>query len=405
LVVAPGVPLTHPAPHWVVCKAKAAGVEVIGDIELFFRERGRVAPRSPVIAITGTNGKSTTTALTAHVLRELGFDVQMGGNIGVGVLSLAPPAAGRIHVLELSSYQIDTTPTLVPTVGVLLNITPDHLDRHGTLETYAAVKARLPHKAERAVVCLDDALTRGIASSIAPAVRLCAFASEVSDGSSLPMFRTDGARLLDVDGQAIVSLAGIGALRGAHNAQNALACLTALSALAKALPGLGVWQPARLQAAFASFPGLAHRMEQLGHVGKVLIVNDSKATNADSTEKALAAFDRDIYWIAGGTPKEGGILPLAGFFPRVAKAYLIGQSADAFAETLAGHSPTEICGTLDVAIASAVRDAEGSAAPMPVVLLSPACASFDQYRSFEHRGDHFRTLAFALPGFAKIASA
>ncbi len=404
LVIAPGVPLTHPVPHWTVEKARAAGVEIVGDIELFFRERAKTAPDAPVIAITGTNGKSTTTALTAHVLRELGYDVQMGGNIGVGVLSLAPPATNRIHVLELSSFQIDTTPTLNPTVGVLLNVTPDHLDRHGTFESYAAVKERLVAGASRAVIALDDDITRGVAMRLAGHKPVYPFSTQGKPRGERP-FWSDGTKLMAAVGGrelCIADLSGIGSLRGSHNAQNALAALAAIRALDEACPWLGVWQPPKLQAALKTFPGLVHRMEQLGYAGKALIINDSKATNADSTEKALAAFERGIYWIAGGTPKEGGIAPLAAYFPRVAKAYLIGLCAPEFAATLEGKVPYEMSGTLDVALASAVRDAAASDAPEPVVLLSPACASYDQFKSFEHRGDAFRALAAQLPGFKSI---
>jgi UDP-N-acetylmuramoylalanine--D-glutamate ligase len=420
LVLAPGVPLTHPKPHWTVERAQAARVEIIGDVELFFRERARSAPNAPVIAITGTNGKSTTTALTAHVLTELGFDVQMGGNIGVSVLALEPFAKNRIHVVELSSFQIDTTPSLdappsplwtgipsprggggsatAPSVGALLNVTPDHLDRHGTVEHYTAVKERLIQGSARAAVALDDSITTAAAARIAPQ-RLYAFA--VTDTATAKLFAIGQTLHIRENGTPLhlADLSAIGSLRGTHNVQNALATLTAIRALHDECPGLGVWQPDKFQLALTSFGGLVHRMEQLGRVGRVLFINDSKATNADSTEKALAAFSGDIFWICGGTPKEGGIEPLAPYFPRVTKAYLVGVCAPDFARTLEGKVAYEHCGTLDVAIASAARDASASAAKSPVVLLSPACASYDQYKSFEHRGDHFRTLASALPGF------
>ncbi len=436
LVVAPGVPLTHPAPHWTIEKARASGVEVIGDIELFFRERAAVAPNSPVIAITGTNGKSTTTALIAHLLREAGLDVQMGGNIGVGVLSLAPPAPDRFHVLELSSFQIDTTPTLNPTVGILLNITPDHLDRHGTLERYAEVKARLVARAEESLISDDDHICRRIYALLVRSrpggySTTFAFTGRQTDVNSCFGLVDDGIGMRLGDGpHVLVPFANTGSLRGAHNAQNAVAAVraTLISPIAghavKALRmrndplhplseadvqdldfhAYGEYRDytKSIERGLSSFPGLAHRMEQLGHVGNVLIINDSKATNADSTEKALAAFARDIYWIAGGTPKEGGIAPLAAYFPRVAKAYLIGLCAPEFARTLDGNAPYEMSGTLDVALASAVRDAAASGAAEPVVLLSPACASYDQFKSFEHRGDAFRALAAALPGFKSI---
>ena len=396
LVLAPGVPLTHPKPHWTVDKAKAAGVEIIGDIELFFRERAKSCPECPVVAITGTNGKSTTTALIAHILRSAGKDVQMGGNIGVGILSLEPPAPGRTYVIEMSSFQIDLTPTLTPTVGVLLNITPDHLDRHGSFQHYAEVKARLVAGADRAVVGVDDPMSQSIAAQLSTQGRV---QTRISSKNAQDVFASNSQVYRNIHGawESVADLSGIGALRGAHNGENAAAAFAACSAL-----GLS---SENIEAGFKSFPGLAHRLEELGHVGRTVIVNDSKGTNADSTEKALLSFPGDIYWIAGGVPKEGGIEPLAPYFGRVAKAYLIGQCAPDFAQTLAGKVPCEISGTLDAALQHAVRDASASPAAEPVVLLSPACASYDQYKSFEHRGDHFRALASALPGFTKKALA
>jgi UDP-N-acetylmuramoylalanine--D-glutamate ligase len=401
LVLAPGVPLTHPVPHWTVGKAKAAGVEIIGDVELFFRERAATCPQAQVIAITGTNGKSTTTALIAHLLKAQGHDVQMGGNIGVPVLALEPPAANRFHVLELSSFQIDTTPTLNPTVGVLLNLSPDHLDRHGTMAQYAAIKERLVQGAEVACVGIDDAGSIEIAGRIAPP-RLYGLTTA---GAALPSrFYAVGQSLYEQGASAhqIASLAGISTLRGTHNVQNALAALGALRALQDRLTALHgavapvVWQPDTIQATLASFPGLPHRMEQVGTHGRVLFINDSKATNADSTEKALLAFPGDIYWIVGGKAKEGGIEPLRALFTRVAKAYLIGASSADFAATLDGDVAIIPCGTLEQAVIAATRDASASTAQEPVVLLSPACASYDQFKSFEHRGNAFREQVRAL---------
>ena len=396
LVLAPGVPLTHPQPHWTVERARAAGIEIIGDIELFFRERAKSCPDCPVVAITGTNGKSTTTALIAHILKSAGKDVQMGGNIGVGVLSLQPPAPDRYFVIEMSSFQIDLTPSLNPTVGVLTNITPDHLDRHGTMENYAAVKARLVRQAGQAVVSIDDAFCRAIADAIDNSGRRPV---RISVRDVADVYYTDSELFIGSgpSRQRVADLSGIGSLRGAHNGENAAAAFATISAL-----GISV---ETIAAGLKSFPGLAHRLEELGHVGHVVIVNDSKGTNADSTEKALSSFPGAIYWIAGGVPKEGGIEPLAPFFGRVAKAYLIGQCAPEFAKTLDGKVRYEISGTLATAVQHAALDAAKSTAAEPVVLLSPACASYDQYKSFEHRGDHFRALASALPGFTKKALA
>ncbi|MBV9979866.1 UDP-N-acetylmuramoyl-L-alanine--D-glutamate ligase [Bradyrhizobium sp.] len=397
LVLAPGVPLTHPAPHWSVRMAREAGVEVIGDIELFCRERRRHAPDAPFVAITGTNGKSTTTALIAHLMRVAGYDTQMGGNIGTAILSLEPPRRGRVHVVEMSSYQIDLTPSLDPTVGILLNVSEDHIDRHGTLDNYAAVKERLVAGVQSqgtAIVGVDDIFSRNAADRLA---RNGKRVVRVSVKNPLP----DGVyveheTIVRADGGArseIARIGGIGSLRGRHNAQNAAcasACAVALGV------GLDV-----LQKGLRSFPGLAHRMEQVGRKGNVLFVNDSKGTNADASAHALSSF-ADIFWIAGGKPKQGGITSLTDFFPRIRKAYLIGEAAKEFAETLGDRVPHEMSETLDVAVASAARDAEVSGVADAIVLLSPACASYDQFRNFEIRGAKFRDLVQALPGVKPV---
>ena len=397
LVLAPGVPLTNPEPHWTVKLAHQANVEVIGDIELFCRERAKSGLQCPLIAITGTNGKSTTTALIAHLVKSAGRDAQMGGNIGVPVLELAPFAPGRVYVLEVSSYQIDLAPSLHATVGILLNVSEDHLDRHGTMENYAAIKALLPARVEAggtAVIGVDDRWTRAAAERIEragkPVVRVSVLAP-VRDG-----YYAEGTRILHATAgkaHAVAQLAGIGSLRGAHNAQNAACAVAAGVALGLGLPAI--------QKALASFPGLAHRMQQVGRKGKVLFVNDSKATNADSAAKALSSFP-DIYWIAGGKPKTGGIDSLAEFFPRIRKAYLIGEAAADFAKTLEGKVPYEIAEVMSAAVDAADRDAEASDAKEPVVLLSPACASFDQYRNFEIRGKAFTDLVLAVPGVQRL---
>jgi UDP-N-acetylmuramoylalanine--D-glutamate ligase len=394
LVLAPGVPLTHPEPHWIVRKARAADVEIIGDVELYARERARIAPEAPFVAITGTNGKSTTTALTAHILASAGRDVQMGGNIGTAVLALEPPAPDRCHVIEMSSFQIELTPTLEPTVGILLNVTPDHLDRHGTMEAYAQLKGRLVAGARHPVIGDDDDWCRDISERLRLANRgwvdIVSVQSRVRYG-----WHASGSTLI-ADAPwtgplgAFADLAGIGSLRGRHNVQNALAASAAALSL-----GLSA---AEVAAALATFPGLPHRLEEIGRIGRTLYINDSKATNADSAATALAAFDRDVLWILGGRPKQGGITSLTSFFPRVTKAYLIGEATEEFAATLGGKVPFTRCGTLDRAVAVASADAAFSDAPEPVVLLSPACASFDHYRNFEVRGEAFRSLVTALPG-------
>jgi UDP-N-acetylmuramoylalanine--D-glutamate ligase len=390
LILSPGVPLTHPEPHWSVKLAKTAGVEIIGDIELFCRERAKLAPHAPFIAVTGTNGKSTTTALIAHILREAGKDVQMGGNIGTAILSLKPPANDRVHVIEMSSFQIDLTPSLKPAIGVLLNISPDHLDRHGTMENYAAIKERLVQSADAAVIVVDDDLTRQISQRRQQRTHSTV---KVSTEQKLdPGWWLNGNSIVLTDcwgDTPIVNLSGIGSLRGVHNAQNAAAAAAVAAILSIRNDLIGE--------AAKSFPGLPHRMEEVGRRGRAIFVNDSKATNADSTEKALASFDR-VLWIVGGKPKEGGIEMLRPYFPKVDRAYLIGEAADQFAGTLEQEVPYIPCGTLDKALAAAAEDAARSTATEPVVLLSPACASYDQFKNFEERGDRFRELVRALPG-------
>ncbi len=397
LVLSPGVPLTHPAPHWTVGLARNAAVEVIGDIELYCRERRRAAPQAPFVAITGTNGKSTTTALVAHVLGSAGYDAERGGNIGTAILSLNPPASGRAHVIECSSYQIDLAPSLDPLVGILLNVSEDHLDRHGTLANYAAIKERLvagvPEEGT-AIVGVDDNWCQAAADRLE---RMGKNVVRVSVRRPLAHgLYVEAERIMQAVGgtaREVAHIGGIGSLRGLHNAQNA-ACATG-AALALGLSGEAIQQGLR------SFPGLAHRMEQVGRKARVLFVNDSKATNADAAARALASFS-DIFWIAGGRAKTGGIESLSGFFPRIRKAYLIGEAAAEFARTLDGHAAHEAVGTLDRAVEAAARDAEASGASEPVVLLSPACASFDQYPNFEVRGAKFRDLVRALPGVTPV---
>ncbi len=393
-VLAPGVPLTHPKPHWSVDLARAAGVEVIGDIELFVRERRAHAPDCPFIAITGTNGKSTTTALIAHILTACGRDTQLGGNIGTAVLSLEPPKAERFYVVECSSYQIDLAPTLNPTAGILLNLTPDHLDRHGTMQHYADVKERLVAGSGTAVVGVDDSFCTLIADRLERAgvtVSRISKRNVVANGlyaEGSQIFRADGGK-----SSLLVDLDGIQTLRGSHNAQNAAAAIAACLAV-----GVSVDE---VKAGLKSFPGLKHRMQPVGRRGNVTFVNDSKATNADAAAPALSSYNR-IYWIAGGLPKAGGISSLSPLFSHIAKAYLIGEAAAEFAATLGEAVPYEISGTLDKAVEHAARDAQEDGRDGNVVMLSPACASFDQYKNFEIRGDSFVSHVSALAGVTML---
>ena len=391
LVLSPGVPLTHPEPHWTVLKARHAGIEVIGDTEIFAREAKLAGSR--IVAITGTNGKSTTTALIGHVLKEAGLDVDVGGNIGTAVFLLRQPVKGRIYVLELSSFQIDLMPGLKPEAGILTNLTPDHLDRHGNMENYAAVKARMfakQGKGDTALCGVDDGWCASIADKARRTgadVRKVSVVEGLADGISAfdGILRDRRAGLTKDE----IDLRAMPALKGRHNWQNACMAYGAAKALGVATP--------KIAAAMKTFPGLAHRMQQVGHAGGIAFINDSKATNADAAEKALASFDT-IYWIAGGIAKAGGIEPLRPLFGHVARSYLIGQSAEQFAATIGDAMPAEICGTLDKAVAAALRDARAGNKAGAVVLLSPACASFDQYPNFEVRGDAFVAAVAALPG-------
>jgi len=392
LILTPGAPLTHPAPHWTVPRARAAGVEILGDIELFCREREARAAASPFVAVTGTNGKSTTCALIAHILREAGRDVELGGNFGAPLLSLTPPDDQRIHVVEVSSFQIDLSPSLAPTIGVLLNLAEDHIDRHGSMQQYAAIKERLLARAEVALVGVDDPECHAIGA------RLIAGAS--ADQKVMPIsaqrrldwgFFVEGEEILhrargheSVESEVLGVVPTNPALRGAHNLQNAVFAAAVCWEL-----GL---DDAEIARGLASFPGLPHRLEEVARGGRVRFVNDSKATNAAAAAKALACY-ADIFWILGGKAKEGGIEPLRPFFPRVTKAYLIGEASEEFARTLDGYVAYELCGTLAFAVECAARDAGTSAAAEPTVLLAPACASFDQFANFEARGDAFRAAA------------
>lgn len=400
LVLSPGVALNHPRPHPAVLAARGAGAEVIGDVELFAREIRPDPSRpghAPVIAVTGTNGKSTTTALLGNVLQACGFPVEVGGNIGKPVLELGGPNGRTIYALEISSYQIELAPGLAPDVSVLTNITPDHIERHGSLASYAAVKARLLDQAApgaHIVVGVDDAHSAAIYSRLTPVRGANAIPVSVGKVLGRGVFVVDGWLYDAWAGSAakVMNLAQLSRLPGTHNWQNA--------ALAYAAARPFVKDSRAIASAIAGFPGLAHRIEDIGRVNKVRFVNDSKATNADAAAKALVCFS-DVYWIVGGRPKEGGIEFLLAHAPRIRKAYLIGEAAEDFERTLRERIACERSGTLDAAVNAAFGDALRSNAAAPVVLLSPACASFDQFRDFEERGERFRALVEDLAGFAR----
>ena len=399
LALAPGVPLTHPVPNQVVAAAQRAGLPVIGDIELLLRELKPDQGGPGIYGITGTNGKSTTTALLAHVLKAAGRSIALGGNIGLPVLDLPRFESVRdgVYVLEMSSFQIDLTPGWHAQIAILLNVTPDHLDRHGTLENYAAIKARIfagQTSGDTAIIGVDDEHCRRIHAALA-AERNGRRIVPVSIRRVLP----DGVSAVDghlyEDGRPVFAL-DFPNLPGAHNGQN-IACAYAAARAA----GLDA---NAIRAGIAGFPGLKHRLQRVGRIDGIPCINDSKATNADSTEKALASFPT-IYWIAGGKPKEGGIEALRPLFARIRHASLIGEAAPAFAATLGAAVPHALCGTLDKALDDALAAAKRDQARDAVVLLSPACASYDQFRSFEHRGDEFIRLVQQRSGFEQGAAA
>lgn len=362
VVVSPGVPINK---HPIAARAREAGASLIGDIELFAQARAEL-PAHKVVGITGTNGKSTTTALIHHILETAGIPARLGGNIGLPILGQEPLPEGGVYVLELSSYQIDLTQTLDCDVAILLNITPDHLDRYDGFEGYAASKARLfamQSKGHAAIIGIGDEASQSIAKQVSRSGR-AEDLTKIAPGICMDQSRWP-------------------ALQGPHNAQNALAAIAACEAL-------GVSQNA-IEAGLRSFPGLPHRMERVATLGGVLYVNDSKATNPTSTAPALAAFDR-IHWILGGQAKTDDLEACRPGFGHVARAYTIGDATELFASLLDGEFPVEKSGTL----AAAVKSAAAQAKPGETVLLSPACASFDQFRDYEDRGAQFRAAVGAL---------
>ncbi|ABI76467.1 UDP-N-acetylmuramoylalanine--D-glutamate ligase [Hyphomonas neptunium ATCC 15444] len=403
LVLSPGIPFKFPQPHRLVRMAEMTGVPVIGDMELFARAVQALPERArpKVVAVTGTNGKSTTTALIGHILKQAGRDARVGGNIGTGVLDLAALHSNAIYVLELSSYQLDLVKSLHCDVSVFMNLSPDHLDRHGGMDGYQAAKMRIfQNQTDKnvAVIGFDDIYTQSIAIGLSAKgpQKVVQISSTYTLGKGISA--VDGRLYDNQSGKAefVGKLDECPALIGRHNHQNAAAAYAACRAL-----GL---DPATIMAGLRTFPGLAHRMEAVGELDGIRFINDSKATNAQAAEQALRSF-KNIYWIAGGVPKAEGIAPLASLFPNVTKAYLIGQAEDAFAATLNGKVPSQVCGSLDRAVEAAYRDAKAAGEPGAVILFSPACASFDQFKDYEHRGDAFRTLVHGIvPASLKVTA-
>jgi len=366
LIVTPGLPLNR---HPIAGRAREAGLEIIGDVELFARARPEL-PQHKVVGITGTNGKSTTTALVHHILKTAGVPTTMGGNIGLPILAQDPLPEGGVYVLELSSYQIDLTQRLNCDIAVLLNITPDHLDRYESFDAYAASKARLfemqrETEGHAAVIAEDDDQTRAIASRL---------------GAKGFWLRNT---LIGVSASDVGAQANLPTLQGPHNAQN-IACAAAVCR------HLGI-PYAKIVEGLESYPGLPHRMERVREKEGVLFVNDSKATNPTATAPALAAFP-SIRWILGGQAKTDNLEECAPHFAHVRSAYTIGEAGELFARLLAPHMPVTNCETLENALNHAAKDSQAG----DTVLLSPACASFDQFKDFEQRGDRFRDLVGAL---------
>lgn len=392
IVWSPGIPFLHRTPNAVARRAMAEGCPLVADMDLL----AAAGLNATLVGITGTNGKSTTTALLAHVLREAGREAVAGGNIGAAALELPALGAGGVYALELSSYQLELCQSARFSIGIWLNLTPDHLDRHGGMHGYAAAKSRLWRNTapgDVAVIGTDTDWGQAEAARAKAAGRRVVAIS----GSTLPAggVGVEGSKLVSMvagEREVVADLTNATALPGPHNAENA-------AAVAAAALALGL-RPAEIARGFASFPGLAHRQERVRDIGQVGYINDSKATNAESTAKALACYPR-IYWVLGGLAKAGGIQALSPYFERIAHAYLIGEAAAAFAETLESAAiPHTLAGDLATATAlahqAAQADKADTAGGESVVLLSPACASFDQWPSFEARGDAFREQVLGL---------
>jgi UDP-N-acetylmuramoylalanine--D-glutamate ligase len=399
LLWSPGIPHTHPKEHPIAAKAREAGVPLFCDIELFMR----VVDNSTWVGISGTNGKSTTTSLLGHILKSSGEDCEVGGNIGVPVFAMqgegfdTKKASYKTYVLELSRYQLELTPSLDLDVAILLNITPDHLTRHGGMQGYVDAKKSLfsGNKKKICIISIDDEYCQKIYQELKTRSNVKAIPISIKNKPEGGYFVKKDI-LYDNTGDTpveIMNLEGLERLRGDHNAQNIMACYAAAKALKVA--------PSKIISAIESFEGLAHRQELVDEIDGVQYINDSKATNADATEKALSCFD-EIYLILGGLPKEDGILSLLPYLPKIKRVFLIGKAQEEFFKVLDKKiSKLYKCNTLDKALYMASNyaksDLQKRAVVRPVVLLSPACASFDQFANFEQRGDVFKEMVKNLP--------
>lgn len=377
-ILSPGIPHHYPVPHPLVIKAQSVGLQPISDLEILYLSQ----PKSQYMGITGTNGKSTTTSLIAHILKEGGHPVEVGGNLGIPVLDLNPLNEDGIYVLEVSSYQLETSPTLHFNVSILLNITPDHLERHGGLDGYVHAKRLIFKNAtdqDTLVISIDDAPCLKIYEELKTSGKIRLIPISIGQTLSDGIYVLDG--VLYETAQPILNLALFERLRGKHNWQNIAAAYGALRAM-----GL---EAKDITPSIASFPGLAHRQQIVAHHKNILFVNDSKATNAEAVEKALMSYDSPIYWVLGGRPKAGGIDGLRNHFSKIKHAFLFGEAASIFLHTFEGILPYTLCGTLEEAVKKASSLAFHDQIQDAVVLLSPACASFDQFLNFEARGQAF----------------
>jgi UDP-N-acetylmuramoylalanine--D-glutamate ligase len=390
LVLSPGIPHTYPKPHPLVVMARDAGCEIIGDVELLARTQRDAA----YVGITGTNGKSTTTALIGHIFQTSGREAEIGGNLGMPACSLEPLGPEGTYILEMSSYQLELTFSITFDVAVLLNLSADHLERHGGMDGYIAAKReifRRQTKPRTAVVGVDDELSAKIYTELYEADEQMVVGISANKRVHGGVYVIDGMLIDDTEGNEtpVMDLRKIASLQGVHNWQNAAAAYAACK-----MTGI---QPHAVMACINSYPGLVHRQEPVELVDGVGFINDSKATNGEAAARALACFD-DIYWIAGGRPKADGIKACEEYFGRIRHAYLIGEAALAFSQALDGKVPFTVCKDLTEATQKANADAKKSGVPGSVVLLSPAAASFDQFSDFEARGDAFKDIVAALPG-------
>ena len=398
VVLSPGVPLTHPQPHPVVALAQAADVELICDIELLYRQ---IAGQIPIIGITGTNGKSTTTALLAHVFNHAGRRTIAAGNIGIPALDINLNAGLDLIALELSSYQLDLLHDFRPDVAIWINISPDHLDRHGSMAGYIAAKNRIfanQRPGDLAVIGIDEPEMAAVVAQLAerdnsPNICTVSVGQAAADVIAQPNGHITG---LPTAATKMLDLTAYPSLRGDHNWQNALCVFAAGTHFDL--------EAAAMDAGMKTFSGLRHRMEILGHLGPVLVINDSKATNAEAAGRALSTFE-NIYWLAGGQGKEDGITALQPILSRISAAFLFGECAGEFASSLQGKVPVTVVDTLDQAVPIAAQAALADGAEEPVLLFSPAAASFDQFQNFEIRGEKFSELVTLLEGFCPTVGA